>query len=98
MKNVYGGIFVKAFLLFFGESIQYYITEENGNREQLTQSSVVERTEELSYSADWKYSILDEAAIGIEMQDYQTCEKVLYEYIKKEDMVRRIFKVSNESE
>lgn len=95
MHNLYGGIFVKSFLLFFGESIQYYITESSGNREQLTQSSQVERAEELNYNTDWKYSVLNEAAIGREVRDYQTCEKMLYEYMKQENLIRKIFSENN---
>ena len=95
MHNLYGGIFVKSFLLFFGESIQYYITESSGNREQLTQSSQVERAEELNYNTDWKYSVLNEAAIGREVHDYQTCEKMLYEYMKQENLIRKIFSENN---
>lgn len=47
---MYDGIFVSAFILFFGEQLQYYITEEttdsgNGENEQapeqLTQSGTV---------------------------------------------------------
>ena len=28
MKDMYGGIYAKAFILFFGEQLQYYIMEE----------------------------------------------------------------------
>lgn len=93
LQNMFAGIFVKSFLLFYGESIQYYITEENGNREQLTQSSVVERTEDELNGRSWKYTLLNEAAIAKEMSDYKSCEENLYECIKKEYVLRRIFKL-----
>lgn len=92
LKNMFAGIFVKSFLLFYGESIQYYITEENGNREQLTQSSVVERTEDELGEHRWKYTILNEAAIAGEMNDYKSCEENLYECMKKEYVLRKVFR------
>lgn len=93
LQNMFAGIFVKSFLLFYGESIQYYITEENGNREQLTQSSVVERTEDEFSERNWKYAMLNEAAIAKEMNDYKSCEENLYECMKKEYVLRKVFKL-----
>ena len=90
---MFAGIFVKSFLLFYGESIQYYITEENGNREQLTQSSVVEKTEDEFCERSWKYTMINEAAIAKEMNDYKSCEENLYECMKKEYVLRKIFKL-----
>ena len=93
LQNMFAGIFVKSFLLFYGESIQYYITEENGNREQLTQSSVVEKTEDEFCERSWKYTMINEAAIAKEMNDYKSCEENLYECMKKEYVLRKIFKL-----
>ncbi len=92
MPNVFAGIFVKSFILFYGESIQYYITEQNGNREQLTQSSVLERNEETLQGTEWRYSILNDAAIARDVKDYKTCEESLWEYMKKECLVQELFK------
>ena len=36
MLDVYDGIFVKSFVMFFGEAVQYYISEEHGNEIQVT--------------------------------------------------------------
>ena len=29
MKDMFGGVYAKPFVLFFGEKLQYYISEEN---------------------------------------------------------------------
>ena len=39
MPNVYAGIFVETFVVFFGEEIQYYITEEYKNKVVSTESN-----------------------------------------------------------
>lgn len=92
MDNLFAGIFVKSFLLFYGEEIQYYITEENGNREQLTQSSVLQKAEPGLNEREWRFSMLNEAVLGKEMGDYAACESLLLEYAKKDLVVREIFK------
>lgn len=91
MRNLYGGIFVKSFILFCGESIQYYITEQNGNREQLTQSSMIQRSESEKSFGNWRFSLLNEAVLSKEMQDYESGGMILAEYMKKDFMIREIF-------
>ena len=45
MKEVYFGVYVKEFVLFYGEKLQYYITEEQENQEQLTESGILQKEE-----------------------------------------------------
>ena len=91
MRNLYGGIFVKSFILFSGENVQYYITEQNGNREQLTQSSTVQRTESLKEKSAWRFSLLNDVVIDKEKKDYAAAGRALTEYRKKDFMIREIF-------
>lgn len=91
MRNLYGGIFVKSFILFTGESVQYYITEQNGNREQLTQSSTVQRSESDKVTSAWRFALLNEAVNCKEQKDYEKAGKALAEYRKKDFMIREIF-------
>lgn len=91
MDNLYGGIFIKDFILFCGESIQYYITEEDLNREQLTQSSVLSCTEKELSHGDWRYSLLNDAVISRDMQDYDTAAEIIFEYLQNDYLVNRIF-------
>lgn len=92
MKNLYGGIFVKSFILFCAESIQYYITEQSGNREQLTQSSTIRKSESDTNIGSWRYPMLNEAVLCKEMKDYKTMETLLLDYRKKDYMIREIFR------
>ncbi|MCC8168357.1 MAG: DUF5717 family protein, partial [Clostridiales bacterium] len=39
MVHVYDGIYVKLFVMFFGEMTRYYISEEDGNQMRVTESS-----------------------------------------------------------
>ena len=37
MTEVYDGIYVKTFVMFFGEMIKYYVSEESGNKVEVTE-------------------------------------------------------------
>lgn len=91
MVDMYGGIFVKTFLLFFGESLQYYITEETPQGEQLTESAVVTKSDAIGEGDSDRYSVINDIAIAATLKDYDTALKLLEEYKYKEYLTDSIF-------
>ena len=48
MKEVYAGIYASRFMLFFGDSLQYYIEERNGEQTRdVTESAQITRQDVL---------------------------------------------------
>ncbi|MCM1047716.1 MAG: DUF5717 family protein [Clostridiales bacterium] len=93
MKDMFGGICVKEFILFFGERLQYYITEEVDGREQVTQSGTISRSDigdEVHESS--RFGMLNDIMIGKTLQDYDTVDSLLEEYYKKDFMADMLFK------
>ena len=91
MKNMFGGIFVKEFLLFFGETLQYYVTEEFGNKEQLTESGTIQKSDALSENSADRYGMVNDIAIATTLKDYSTSRELLEEYARKEFMAESLF-------
>jgi len=91
MTDMYGGIYVKRFVLFFGESLQYYITEEQGNGQQLTESGTVGKNDVPAHNDNDRYSIVNDVAIADTLKDYGTTLRLLEEYKYKEYLVDSIF-------
>lgn len=91
MKNMFGGIFVKEFLLFYGESLQYYVTESFGNREQLTESGTIQKKDELLGTSAGRYALINDIALSASLQDYTTAKEMLNDYAKQEFMTRGLF-------
>ena len=91
MKNMFGGIFVKEFLLFFGETLQYYVTEEFGNKEQLTESGTIQKSDALSENATDRYAMVNDIAVATTLKDYSTSRELLEEYARKEFMAESLF-------
>ncbi|MCR4586295.1 MAG: DUF5717 family protein [Lachnospiraceae bacterium] len=91
MKHIYGGIFVKSFLLFFGEKIRYYITEEDGRQEKLTKSSVLECAGMQGAVESSRYELINNLAIARNMGDEKTFIKLVQEYDRKKHMAESLF-------
>lgn len=93
MKNMYGGIFVKEFLLFFGETLQYYVTEAHANKEQLTESGTIQKSDSLLESSSDRYGMVNDIAVACTLKDYSTAKELLEEYAKKEFVAESIFRL-----
>ena len=91
MQNMFGGVCVKQFVLFFGERLQYYITETEDGKEQLTESGTLSRNDTGREQRESKYSLLNDIAIGRNLHDYGTMETLLYEYFEKDYIVKEMF-------
>ena len=93
MVPVYGGVYVKSFLLFFGETLQYYIVENKDGEESLTESGTLSRNDVDNEENVDKYSMINDIAIATTLKDYDTALELLEEYKYKEYITNHLFKV-----
>lgn len=91
MKDMFGGICVKEFILFFGEHLQYYITEIENGKEYLTESGTLSRNDTVREQHENKYTMLNDIATGRNLHDYDTMEDLLYEYFEQDHIVKELF-------
>lgn len=91
MKHMFGGIYVKSFILFYGERVMYYITEEDGRQEKLTQSSVLQKNELEQNQKEDRFAMINNVVISRDMQDYETYCKLAMEYAKRSYLVNQLF-------
>lgn len=91
MRDMFGGIYVKDFILFFGEKLQYYITEESEAGEQVTLSSVLSKNDAGEDGCAGRFGILNDIMIGETLQDYNTVEDLLFTYFRQDHMTEQIF-------
>lgn len=91
MQNIYGGVYCKEFVLFYGEVLQYYIMEEIDGKSQLTESNTIQKNDMGKNGDESRYSMLNDIAISKAMQDYETLDELLKEYYKKAYLVDDLF-------
>ena len=84
---------MKDFILFSGDTISYYITEETGNREQLTLSATLTKSENAAAEhAPWRFEMLDSAIKKREQGNDVACGDELREYAKLDFITKQLFK------
>lgn len=84
MRDVFGGVCCKEFVLFFGETLQYYIMEEYDGTQQLTESGNLQREDVDGQVSGSKYSMINDMVISKSLQDYDTLDESLETYFFKE--------------
>lgn len=93
MQDMFGGICVKEFVLFFGEKLQYYITETGDQKEHLTQSGTLNRSDTDREQRESRYSLINDIAIGRTLHDNDAVDGFLREYYEQAFIVKKLFKV-----
>ena len=93
MRDMYGGIFSKEFMLFFGERLQYYVTEEVGDREMLTLSDSVSIEETVSDGVDSRYNILNSMVVAKTLKDDATLMELMEEYVEEDAFASKVFNI-----
>lgn len=91
MKDMYHGICVKQFVLFFGEKLQYYIVEHRDGEDVLTESNIFGCNDMDSHDYDSKYSLINDIAIARALGDQGTLDNLLMEYFQNEYILDNLF-------
>lgn len=95
MRQMYDGIYVSEFVLFFGEQMQYYITEE-GQEETLTESGTIQKSDIVGGQIPCRYSLINDICIGETLQDFDTVDSLIDEYYRKDFICNRLFTATYE--
>ena len=79
--------------MFFGECLQYYITEEMNGVEQLTESGTVQKSDIVDQENESRYSLINDIVISKALEDFDTMESLLEEYYRKDYLNSRLFEI-----
>ena len=92
MNNVYEGIFVKSFVLFNGESINYYISEEKEDGENNTETARIVNNGINPYSSRGRYEAINDIIASRKEHDNETLKKLIHTYAVNECIIPQLFK------
>ena len=87
MNNVYEGIFVKSFVLFNGESINYYISEEKEDGESNTETARIVNNGINPYSSRGRYEAINDIIASRKEHDNETLKKLIHTYAVNECII-----------
>ena len=92
MNNVYEGIFVKNFVLFYGETVQYYISEECEDGEHNTESFRISNRSVSPEKAQGRYEQINDIIASRDTHDNETFRKLVHSYAVNECVTSQLFK------
>lgn len=93
LQEMYYGTYVKHTVLFFGESMQYYITEDVGGHEETFLSGKVDNFGISGNTVTSRYDYLNELLMAYYLGENDVTKRLLKEYIKKTDEVKVLFEL-----
>lgn len=93
MKNIHNGIFSKTFQLFFGESLQFYITETIGGKSSLTESLQIDKTDVSYQSSQSRYDVINDMLLYNDMHEEGSLLKLMDVYRRKKFVANNIFEI-----
>ncbi|MGN1084372.1 MAG: DUF5717 family protein, partial [Lachnospiraceae bacterium] len=91
MRHVGYGVFIKEFTLFYGEVLQYYITEEQETGQTITESFYCKIDAEKVHDETTKYGQINLILTAQDMKDEKTTIDMLENYYRMEYTVNRLF-------
>lgn len=93
MPDVYYGIFVKSFVMFFGEMVQYYISEEYKGEVSVTESNRIMNNDVYGEKDESRYNLINQMLISTTLQDENTLYHNMKQYAGYEQVTDTIFKL-----
>ncbi|SES64413.1 DUF5717 family protein [[Clostridium] polysaccharolyticum] len=92
LKNCYQGIFVKKFVLFHGDKLSYYLTEEYAGEKKQTAREEIQYEDDMS-DTDSEYGLLNSLLVAKQMQDSKTALDLVKQYVTSKTIVSEQFKM-----
>jgi hypothetical protein len=93
MPNVYAGIFVETFVVFFGEEIQYYITEEYKNKVVSTESNRLTCNDIYAQKDESRYNLINQMLISETLSDEVSMFQTMKQYAGYDEVTKKVFKL-----
>lgn len=93
MVEMYDGIYVKIFVIFFGELIRYYITEEHDNSIEVKESNRLTCNNIPGDNDHSRYNLINEMIISDTLSDETTLKSNIDEYKRLDVATKQLFKL-----
>lgn len=93
MVEMYDGIYVKTFVIFCGELIRYYITEEHDNSIEVKESNRLTCNNIPGDNDHSRYNLINEMIISDTLSDETTLKSNIDEYKRLDAATKQLFKL-----
>ena len=94
LAEVYDGIYVRGFVLFFGEALQYYITEDSEEGQKVVESECLQNHD---VSADdreqGRFARINEMLLQMTLEDREALKRRMKDYYRELRVGEEAFKL-----
>ena len=90
MKDVYMGIRVKEFMLFYGDTLQYYVSEESIAGDKITESFNISITDNNDDDKS-RFGKINTMLMAREMKDESTVVDMMKEMVEQDYLAHNLF-------
>lgn len=97
LKNVYEGIFARAFTLFYGETLRYYFQTEDETGVHKTEEKILTMNQS-SDQASSKYQLINQILCARKLEKETEVKEKLAQYLRQEQYVNEMFVIEKEPE
>ena len=91
MKDVYQGVFVKEFTLFYGETVHYKIREDFDGTKRETEPMTLSWDARGNMEGDTRYDLINRLAKAVSDKDKRAARDVMQLYFEQECLAKHIF-------
>lgn len=91
MDEICQGIYTRDFVLFYGEKLQYYITEEDGDEMMPTESEEIERDITAEMRTDSRYDLINDMLLSESVSDDPSLKDLMEQYLMLTEKVEEFF-------
>ncbi|MCR5468661.1 MAG: DUF5717 family protein, partial [Lachnospiraceae bacterium] len=93
LPEMYCGIYVWHTVIFFGETLQYYISEESLEGEEALESGKIDNLGISGNSPSSRYDYINEVLMAFYLGENEAKERMIRDYLKKSREVRNLFEL-----
>lgn len=93
MSEIFPGLYSKGFTLFFGESIQYYITREDAAGRETVYSGCLKKQNMTGMQIKTKYDKINEMQLYMQLEENENLDLKMQEYLEEERITRNVFRI-----
>lgn len=93
LNEVYDGVFVKEFVLFFGESVLYYMTEQEKAEEKITESACLNCRNVPDEESHGRYEMLNDMLMHHAMGEREMQKREMKQYYGMQMVTNEVFRI-----
>lgn len=97
LKNIYEGIFARAFTLFYGETLRYYFQTEDETGVHKTEEKILTMNQS-NDQASSKYQLINQILCARKLEKDTEVKEKLAQYLRQEQYVNEMFVIEKEPE